>query len=113
MTLNQPLHQLISHILEEKLAEDLVTYDVRGHHPLTDYVLLASVNNTRKMAAIVDVLREQTAKAGLPFHHIEGQPESGWMLIDLYDVIVHLFSPEMRERLEVEPILKKTINRSE
>ena len=104
--------KLIRSILENKQAEDISEYDVKGFHPLTDTVMIATVNNTRKMQALLDEIRKQTAKEGLPFHHMEGQPESGWVLIDLFDIIIHLFSPDMRTRVEVEPILKALPKRS-
>jgi ribosome-associated protein len=110
-TENQPLAKIIVAILEDKQAEDITEYNVRGYHPLTDSIIIATVNNTRKMQSLVDEIRKQTAKEGLPFHHMEGQPESGWVLIDLFDVILHLFSPDMRTRVEVEPILKSLPNR--
>ena len=99
-------------ILEDKQADDISEYDVKGFHPLTDTVLIATVNNTRKMQALIDEIRKQTAKEGLPFHHMEGNPDSGWVLIDLFDINVHLFYPDMRTRVEVEPVLKALPKRS-
>lgn len=99
-------------ILEDKLVEDIVAFDVQGKNPLTDTVILGSVNNTRKMQAVLDAIRQQSKDPTFPFRHVEGQPESGWMLIDLGDVILHLFSPEMRAQVEVERILTRIVTPS-
>jgi ribosome-associated protein len=108
-----PLAEHVLHILEEKLVENIVSFDVQGNNPLTDTIILGSVNNTRKMQAVLDAIRQQSKDPSFPFRHAEGAPDSGWMLIDLGDVILHLFSPEMREKVEVERILVRSITPSQ
>lgn len=112
--MNKPssLVNTVLHILEEKLVEDIVTFDVQGNNPLTDTIIIASVNNTRKMQAVLDAIRQQSKDPSFPFRHAEGQPDSGWMLIDLGDIVLHLFSPDIRQKVEVERILQRNASPS-
>jgi ribosome-associated protein len=92
--------------LEEKKAEDIIIIDVREKTPLNDYHVICSASNPRKMAAIKEEVEKQIEHAGGKLHHIEGTPESGWILVDAFDIIVHIFSLEERDRIRLEDLFK-------
>lgn len=92
--------------LEEKKAEDIIIIDVREKTPLNDYHVICSASNQRKMAAIKEEVEKQIEHAGGKLHHIEGTPESGWILVDAFDIIVHIFSLEERDRIRLEDLFK-------
>jgi len=101
-----PTLKAVKTALKEKLAEDIIVIDVREKTPLNDYHVICTANNSRKMDAIKEEVLKQVIQAEGKIHHVEGRPESGWILVDAYDVIVHIFSPEERERIKLEDIFK-------
>lgn len=86
----------------DKKAEDIVLLDIRDHTSFTDYFVILSALSERQLRALEDDLQETLRKEGARPLHVEGTPESGWVLMDYGDVIVHLFSPEEREYYRLE-----------
>ncbi len=80
--------------LEDLKAVDLRSYDLAGRSIVADTVILASGEAGRHVEAMADTLRLRSKH--LPRHAIEGQGESGWVLVDLGDVVVHLMTAERR-----------------
>jgi ribosome-associated protein len=110
MMANKSLKTLVLAILEDKQAEAIKIYDVKGKSPLTDFVIVASANNFRKLEAIMNQLRKDFIHhPKYKVHHIEGKAESGWMVLDLYDVVVHLFDPTNREKMKLDEILERQV----
>jgi len=101
-----PIMKAVKTALKEKLAEDIIVVDVREKTPLCDYHVICSANNVRKMDAIKEEVIKEIEMTGGKFHHVEGIPESGWILIDAYDIIIHIFSHEERDRIRLEDIFK-------
>jgi ribosome-associated protein len=107
---NKSLKTIVLEVLDDKQAEAIEVYDVKGKSPLTDTVIVCSINNFRKMEAIVLQLRKDFLHhKKYKIHHIEGKAESGWMVVDLYDVIIHLMDPNTREKMSLETILKQQV----
>ena len=80
----------------DRKALDLVVLDVRELSSVTDYYLLCSGRSTTHLRSIVDGIREEMKGAEARLRHGEGAPESGWMLLDYGDVLVHVFLEETR-----------------
>ena len=107
---NKLLKTLVLELLEDKQAEAIQTYHVKGQSPLTDWVIVTTINNLRKMEAIVLAFRKQfTHHEKYKVHHIEGQANSGWMIVDLYDVIIHLMDQPTREQMKLDVILNRQV----
>ncbi len=98
---------LIEKVLDDHKAEDIVTIDVREKNPFTDYYVLASATNIRQLNALAEVVEDELAKIKFEINHIEGKPESGWVLIDAHHVIVNIFSKEERERISLDEVLNR------
>lgn len=104
---NKTLKSIVLNVLEDKQAERIEVYDVKGTSPLTDHVIVCSINNSRKMDAVVNQLRKDFLNhPKFSLHHIEGVSESGWMVVDLYDVVIHLMEPTIREKMNLDELLK-------
>jgi ribosome-associated protein len=90
--------------LDDKLAENIVAIDMRGVSPFTDAYLVCTAKNERHANALAETLMEETEKHGWPVRAREGQEGSSWILVDLYDVIVHIFTPEARQQVRLEQL---------
>ncbi len=95
----------IEDALNEHKALDIQTVDVREKNPFTDYYVIATAGNIRQLKALAEIIEDELAKIKFEIGHIEGKPESGWILIDAHHVIVNIFSKEERERISLEEIL--------
>jgi ribosome-associated protein len=74
---------------------------------LTDYFVLCNAESTPQFKAIVDQVDKQAQAAGGRRLHVEGLAESGWVLLDYGDVVVHVFDPELRAYYDLEGLWKQ------
>jgi nicotinate-nucleotide adenylyltransferase len=98
-----PAPELLTTILtslEDGKAVDVVTIDLAGKTLIADYMVVASGNSARQVAALTDHLVEALPKKRRV--SIEGKAQGDWVLIDIGDVIVHLFRPEIRAYYNLE-----------
>jgi ribosome-associated protein len=87
----------------EKQARDLIVLDLRATGGFTDYFLICSGGNSRQNRAIADGITEVlAAEKGIKPAHIEGYDRADWLLLDYFDFIVHIFSPEPRAFYDLE-----------
>lgn len=90
--------------LEEKKGENIVLMDIRELAVFADYFVICSGTSDRMLQALADAVCEHVHQAyGLPTR-TEGRAQDGWMLVDLGDVIVHLFSPDRRNYYRLEEL---------
>jgi ribosome-associated protein len=80
----------------DKRATDLVVLDVQGISSVTDYFLVCSGKSTTHMETITDAIRAELKSDGVRPLHAEGVAESGWILLDYGDVLMHVFLEETR-----------------
>lgn len=89
-------------IADSKKAEDITILDLRNITTLTDSFVICSVANNRQARAIAQEIDEKLAKFGLKLDHIEGYPNSNWILMDYTDLVIHIFTKEIREYYDLE-----------
>ena len=89
----------------DKLAEDIRVMNLTELSDVCDYFVVVSGANSRQVDAIVDEVEEQVAKSCSehPFS-IEGREERSWILMEYGSVLVHVFTPEARERYRLEKL---------
>ena len=83
-------------------AEHVVALDVRELSSFADVFVVATGRSDRQLRAIADSIEETMKQAGVVPLGVEGYAEGKWVLIDLDDVIVHVFVPEAREHYDIE-----------
>lgn len=91
-----------AHLADERKAEQIVVLNVGQLTFFTDYFVIATGRNERQIKAIGDEIHLRMTALGRPVIGIEGQPASGWVLIDVGDVVVHLFNPDTRRIYDLE-----------
>jgi len=89
-------------IASDKKASDVILLDIRDVTTIADYFVICSGNNPRQIRAIADAIDEQLGEQGANLLHKEGAAESGWILLDFGDVVVHIFGPREREYYRLE-----------
>lgn len=92
----------VTNSLEDSKAEELVIIDIKDKSALADYMVIASGRSNRHVGAIADHLLRELKNSGLGSAKVEGLESADWVLIDVGDVIVHLFRPEVREFYALE-----------
>ena len=106
---NTLAHHIVN-IVDEKQAADIVLLDIREQTTLADYFVIATVDNERQAKAIEDellvVLKLEQNIRPLNIEGVDGRG-GGWALLDYGDVIVHLFTEEMRNHYDLEGLWSK------
>lgn len=86
----------------DKKAVDLTVLDVQGVSTVTDYFLVCSGRSAPHVKTIADAIREELKEDGMRPLHAEGQAESGWVLLDYGDVLMHVFLADTRAYYALE-----------
>jgi len=89
-------------IASDKKASDVLLLDIRDISTIADYFVICTGNNTRQIQAIADALNDDLKKQGAQLLYREGGSETGWVLLDYGDIIVHVFAPKEREYYRLE-----------
>ncbi len=103
-TNSEELARLICSIASEKLAEDIVALEVRELVSYTDFMVVMTARNIRQTKAVHDELREQLKSVGEVPTRVEGLEEADWILMDYLGCVIHIFTPELRDRYRLEQL---------
>ena len=91
--------------MDEKLASDMVVLDFRNQSPYVDYFIIASARNFRMARSIIENVEDKVSEAGYAIRH-SYVDDSKWLLIDLGDVVCHVFYDDAREYYNREGLWK-------
>ena len=94
---------IISTSLEDGKANDIVIMDLQGKTSIANYMVVASGTSQRHVASLAEQIEMKLKAAGYK-SVVEGAEKADWVLIDAFDVIVHIFKPEVREFYSIEKI---------
>ncbi len=86
----------------DRKGSEVVVLDLRPADGFTDFFVIVTGQNTRQVQAISDAVQETLAEKGTKPAHIEGGDRAGWILLDYFDFIVHIFMPETRAFYSLE-----------
>ena len=96
---DQPLLSQILDLAIDKKAGRIVIFDVRGLSSLTDFFMVCHGNSEAQVKAIVDNIRKGTENKP---RHLEGYENQNWILLDYFDIVVHVFKKDERDYYELE-----------
>jgi ribosome-associated protein len=99
--------RLAVEVASDKKATDIVLLDIQGVSVIADYFVICTGANPRQIRAIASAIDEKLSEHGLPTLHREGIADTGWLLLDYGDVIVHIFSPKERDYYRLERLWSK------
>lgn len=92
----------------EKKGEDILLLDIHELTLLTDYFVLCSGTSDRQLQALESGIREEMEKRlNISPLYVEGEPSSGWVLMDYGSVIVHIFAPQVRSYYNLEALWRR------
>lgn len=97
---------LVVATLEDNKAEDIVVIDLNGKTDIAEYMIIATGRSSKHVSSTADHIIKKVKEMDLNYH-IEGMPNSEWVLIDLMDIIIHLFSSEKRQLYALEQLWQK------
>lgn len=93
--------------LEENKARDIVALDVAENSPCMDVVLVVTANSLRHGQSLADGLLGLCSERHFEYLRMEGHQTAQWILVDLNDIIVHVFQPEIRKLFRLEALWKQ------
>ena len=96
------VQDLILARLDDDKAQDIIVIDLKEKSSIADCMIVASGRSQRHVGALADHLLRALKDAGAGKARVEGMPHCDWVLIDVGDVIVHLFRPEVRSFYNLE-----------
>ena len=103
MTLEEQV-EVVKTALADKKAVDIRSYDVRGLSGFADAFVVATGTAAPHRKALVAGTQAAMKEAGVNSYRTSGDPQSGWIVVDYVDVVVHVFSPEARAYYALEKL---------
>jgi ribosome-associated protein len=95
----------LAEVADSKKAEAIVALDMRGLVGYTDFLVICTARNERQAKAVHDAARLAMKNGhGVLPGRVEGEREARWILLDYLDCVLHVFTPETRERYRLEQL---------
>ena len=101
---SEALKEHIIEALDDLKGKEIKSLDVRKKTSVTDILVIASGNSIRQVKALANNVVETMKDHGVKPLSVEGEQESGWVLVDFGDVIVHVMLPETRDYYNLEKL---------
>ena len=90
-------------LIADKKGEDIVLMDLGEETIIADYFIICSGSSERQIKAIANEIKNEIKKVyGLNSRFIEGAASTGWVIIDYSDIVIHVFSHDIREYYDLE-----------
>ncbi|KAA0560571.1 MULTISPECIES: ribosome silencing factor [Bacillaceae] len=100
--MEQNLVELAFNAADDKRAEDIVVLDMKGVSLIADYFLICHGNSDKQVQAIARELKDRAEENGYTVKRLEGFDQARWILVDLGDVVAHVFHKEERGYYNLE-----------
>lgn len=102
---------LIVQWAEERKAENIRIFDLLGKTSYTDYVVVCEGNSSLHLRAIAGFIMEKAKEVKYYTAGNEGLDNGQWVLIDMFDIIVHIFLPTIRENFKIDQLFESLENK--
>ena len=89
---------------ENKKAEDIISLNMQGISDMTDYFVVCHGNNERQVQSIARAVKEAVHEQNIDVKRMEGYNDARWVLIDLANVVVHIFHKDERNYYNIEKL---------
>lgn len=103
------LKKEIENILNANKAIEVKSINLKGKTSIADFMVIASGNSSRHIQALSEILVNKLKEKGINNCRLEGRHSNDWKLIDVTDVIVHIFHPEKRKLYDLERMWSELI----
>ncbi|HGZ8496587.1 TPA: ribosome silencing factor [Staphylococcus aureus] len=101
---SQELLAIAVDAIDNKKGEDTISLEMKGISDMTDYFVVTHGNNERQVQAIAIAVKEVANEQNIEVKRMEGYNEARWILIDLADVVVHVFHKDERNYYNIEKL---------
>jgi len=102
---SENLARHLAELADSKKAEDIVVLDMRGLVAYTDFLAICTARNERQARAVTDEVRLRVKQeSGVLPGGVDGGGDAGWTIVDYLDVVLHVFTPEARDRFQLEDL---------
>ncbi|SCS25198.1 ribosome silencing factor [Staphylococcus caeli] len=91
---------------ENKKAEDIISLKMQGISDMTDYFVVCHGNNEKQVQSIARAVKDAANEAEIEVKRMEGFNEARWILIDLANVVVHVFHKDERDYYNIEKLYR-------
>ena len=96
------LLQIAAKAADDKRAEDMIVLDMKGISLVSDYFIICHGNSDKQVQAIAREMKEKVEEAGFDVRKMEGCDEARWVLVDMGDVVAHIFHKDDRSYYKLE-----------
>lgn len=100
--MSNSLLNIVYKAADDKIAEDIIVLNMKGISVLTDYFMICHGNSDKQVQAIAKEIKEKAEEAGYSIKRMEGFDEAKWVLVDLGDVVIHVFHKDERRYYNLE-----------
>ena len=100
---SEQAHELAD-IISDKKGSDILILDTRTVSSIADYFVIATAESERQIKAIVDDIQKKMKAHKILTLGVDGEAESGWVLLDYGNILVHIFDPGTRDYYQLEEL---------
>lgn len=101
---SKELVEIVVEHIQDKKGYDIKVLDLRDLSAMSDYFIICSADANVQVKAIADEVDKKLRKDGIKCYHREGYNSLNWVLLDYFDVIVHIFKKDAREFYNLEKL---------
>jgi len=99
---SEELARMIAEFIADRMGDDVHLLDMRELTDIADWFIIASSKSKRHLRALSQDLIHEIKQAEIHPAYVEGVASESWIIVDIFDVVIHLFLPERREYFSLE-----------
>lgn len=100
--ISEKICDITEKVLSKHKAKNIVKIDMKKKSSLADYIIICSGTSSRHVVALSNYLKDELKKINLSMLKVEGRKGGDWILVDVGDVVIHLFRNEVRDYYNLE-----------